>query len=56
MSNLESILDKEVQLAPITDGPEPTLRNLIRRYYGEHFGVEERDFYTAEYIKGLLNE
>lgn len=49
----EDALEEQPQLAHPSKGPEPSLRQLVRRYYGEHFAAARADELTAQYIAAL---
>lgn len=56
MNELESIFDKEVYIAPVESGPEPTIRKLIYDYYRHWFPEDKANEYTAKLIMELLDD
>lgn len=45
-----NLFDLQPQTADLKCGPEPSIRMLLRKYYGEHFPADEVEKLVDEYI------
>jgi hypothetical protein len=50
-----SIFDVGPQLATVEDGPEPSVREMVRSFYNRH-AIPDPDKATDEYLSALLSQ